>query len=269
MRYIKLCLILICLVVITAGCSGTRFQLGQGAQAYGLSTTELMVLDTMDKALDQIEKDIEGKGLPAGKTATLEILGVHSPAHLHAYMRRLLVARLENRGVKIIKEKKVIPQGGNFYEDDDFEYWSTDSTSTAMKDGSVVQERLLSGAMAKLKPEEGNLPDLRIILALRVAGVDVMTKDMVVFEEEALKCRVDAKLCIFGDSKVKVFSGQNESPVYVYKRRILKFIPFPAPYKELETDRRSILRKLMDGLFGAGQNVQSVAASSQTSPFVN
>lgn len=262
MRYINMTLIMLFVLVMACGCTGTRFQLAQGSQTYGLSTAELLVVDTMDKALDQVEKEVDAQGMLPGKTATLEILGVNSPAHLHPYVRRLLVARLANRGVTVIKDKKVVSQGSAYYEDDDFEYWSTSASQSAQKGGTAVHERLLSGAAALLKPAEGNLPDLRLILAFRVAGIDVLGKDLFVFEEEAVNCQVSAKLCAFGDSKVKVYEGKAVSPNYVYKRRLLKFIPLPAPYKELETDRRSMLRKLLDGVFGAGQ----VAASAQAQP---
>ena len=59
---------------------------------------------------------------------------------------------------------------------------------------------------------------------------------------------------------MKTFEGKAESPRYVYKRRLLYFIPIPAPYKELDTDQRSYLRKFLDAIFGTGQTVQMVAA---------
>ncbi len=263
MKLILKAIVLMQAAVLMYGCSGTRFQLGQGGKSYGLSTAELLVLDTVDEALDRMEKKIEANGMPEGKTATLQILGVYSPAHLHPYIRRLVVARLENRGLEIVKEKKVVPQGSAYYQDDDFEYWSADTTVHNKANNMGVQERLLSGAKTLLQaPEEGSLPDLRIVLALRVAGIDVMGKDLLVYEEEALNCAVDARLFVFADSKVGTFDGQKRSPNYVYKRRILKFIPIPAPYKELETDRRSMLRKLLDGVFGAGQTVQTTAVQT-------
>ena len=247
------------LLVLAAGCAGTRIKLDQGGQNYGLSTAELAVLDTMDRALEQLEEKLNEEGIPAGKTASLQILGVYSPSFLHDYVRRLVEARLTNRGLTIVKEKKLVPTGGTFYKDKDFEYWSQDTKvkGTAAGGGELTQ-RLLSGAMTALAPEEGNLPDLRIVLAFRTAGVDVLVKDFVVYREDAFTCRVDAKLCVFGDSLVKRYEGKAESKPYIYKRRLLWLIPIPAPYKELNTDRRSFLRKLLDGLFGSGQATQVV-----------
>ena len=277
MRYLNLTG---CLILFATGCAGTRFKLAQQEQPYGLSTSELLVLDTVDEALDGVEKAIEAEGLPPGTTASLDILGIHSPTHLHPYIRRLVVARLENRGLTFVTEKKVVPQGDTYYEDTDFEYWSADlgtekveqagpagpATEEAPESATeltTVKQELLSGAESMLVAEPGDLPDLRLVLALRMAGVDIFVKDLVVFEESSLICRVHAKFCAFGDSKVKVYEGTAESPKYVFNRRLLKFIPLPAPYKELETDRRSVLRKLLDGIMGARQATQAVYVQGQ------
>ena len=158
---------------MAVGCAGTRFKLDQTTKNYGLSTSELLVLDTMDQALNQIEKSLDSASLPKGRTASLQILGVYSPTHLHAYIRRLVEARLTNRGLNVVKEKKLVQAGTNYYQDEDFEYWSADVTKTDKATEGDVKSRLLAGAAAALKPEEGNLPDLRIVLALRIAGVDV------------------------------------------------------------------------------------------------
>ena len=246
-------------ILLAAGCAGTRIKLDQGGQNYGLSTAELAVLDTMDRALDKLDEKLDEEGIPAGKTASLQILGVYSPSFLHDYVRRLVEARLANRGLTIVKEKKLVPAGGRFYKDGDFEYWSQDTRAKGKTgEGAELTQRLLSGAMTALAPEEGNLPDLRIVLAFRTAGVDVLVKDYMIFREDAFTCRVDAKLCVFGDSLVKSYEGKAESKPYIYKRRLLWLIPLPAPYKELNTDRRSFLRKLLDGLFGSGQATQVV-----------
>ena len=252
--------LLLSLLVLSfaVGCAGTRFKLDQSYQNYGLSTSELLVLNTVDEALNKIERKIGEEGLPQGKTASLEILGVYSPTHLHPYIRRLVEARLANHGLKIVKERKLVRAGSRYYQDSDFEYWSSDVTKSMKADTGDMKSRLLAGAAAALKPEEGNLPDLRIVLALKIAGVDVFLRDIFVFSEESLTCRVDAKLYVFSQGKVKIYEGKSESPRYVYKRRILKYIPLPAPYKELETDRRSLLRKLLDGITGSRQAVQVI-----------
>jgi hypothetical protein len=96
-----------------------------------------------------------------------------------------------------------------------------------------------------------------------LAGVDVFLKDFLIYEENSLNCRVHAKLCVFADSKARLYEGEAESPLYVYRRRLFWYIPLPAPYKELETDRRSLLRKLLDGIFGATQTTQTVVTQTQ------
>jgi len=248
------------LLVFAVGCAGVRFCGGQGRQNYGLSTCELMVLDTIDQALNEIESQIATQGLPPGKTASLEVLGIYSPEYLHPYVRRLVSARLENRGLKIVREKKLVREGTRAYKDKDFDWWSASVTQTGMGGkGTGITQRLLFGARALLTPPEGKLPDLRLVLALRVAGVDLLRRDIFIFEEQALQCRVHAKLYIFSAQGTKVLQGKADSPKYVFRRRLLRFIPLPAPYKELEMDRRSTLRKLLDGIFGTQQAVQMAA----------